>query len=84
MAFFGWGLISIGMGLGLLGGIWLLIVAFKESIWWGLGSLFIPFVSLIFAVLHWSVAKTPFLISLLSIVMVIVGAFMTGMVSSAG
>mgnify|MGYP001821413435 FL=1 len=84
MAFIGWGLISIGMGLGLLGGIWLLIVAFKESIWWGLGSLFIPFVSLIFAVLHWSVAKTPFLISLLSIVMVIVGAFMTGMVSSAG
>jgi hypothetical protein len=84
MAFIGWGLISIGMGLGLLGGIWLLIVAFKESIWWGLGSLFIPLVSLIFVVLHWSVAKTPFLISLVSVVMVIAGAFMTGMVSSTG
>jgi hypothetical protein len=84
MAFIGWGLISIGMGLGLLGGIWLLIVAFKESIWWGLGSLFIPLVSLIFVVLHWSVAKTPFLISLVSIAMVIAGAFMTGLVSSAG
>jgi hypothetical protein len=84
MAFIGWGLISIGMGLGLLGGIWLLIVAFKESIWWGLGSLFIPLVSLIFVVLHWSVAKTPFLISLVSVAMIITGAFMTGMVSSAG
>lgn len=84
MAFIGWGLISIGMGLSLLGGIWLLIVAFKESIWWGLGSLFIPLVSLIFVVLHWSVAKTPFLISLVSVAMIIAGAFMTGMVSSAG
>ena len=45
MAIIGWSLISIGMGLGLVGGIWLLIVAFKESIWWGLGSLFIPLVS---------------------------------------
>ena len=84
MAFIGWGLISIGMGLGLLGGIWLLIVAFKVRIWWGLGSLFIPLVSLIFVVLHWSVAKTPFLISLVSVVMIIAGTFMTGMVSSAG
>ena len=84
MTFIGMSLMGIGMGLGLLGGIWLLIVAFKESIWWGLGSLFIPFVSLIFVVLHWSVAKTPFLISLLSIVMVIAGAFMTGALSSAG
>ena len=83
MAFIGMSLMGIGMGLGLLGGIWLLIVAFKESIWWGLGSLFIPFVSLIFVVLHWSVAKTPFLISLLSIVMVIAGAFMTGAIASA-
>ena len=84
MAFIGWGLFSIGRGLGLLGGIWLLIVAFKESIWWGLGSLFIPLVSLIFVVLHWSVAKTPFLISLVSFAILIAGAFMTGMVSSAG
>jgi len=84
MVFIGWSLIGIGTGLGLLGGIWLLIVAFKESIWWGLGSLFIPFVSLIFVVLHWSVAKTPFLISLLSVVMVIAGAFMMGAGSSAG
>ena len=84
MAIIGWSLISIGMGLGLVGGIWLLIVAFKESIWWGLGSLFIPLVSLIFVVLHWSVAKTPFLISLVSVIMIIAGTFMIGPVLSAG
>jgi hypothetical protein len=82
MTFIGMAILGLGMGLGLIGGIWLLIEAFRASIWWGLGSLFIPFVSLIFVITHWSAAKTPFLISLGSVVLVIAGALMMGLVAS--
>jgi len=44
-------LIVVGGALYLIGIIWLLIKAFQESILWGLGSLLIPFVGLIFAIL---------------------------------
>lgn len=54
----------VGGIIGLVGGIWFLVVAFKESIWWGLGCLFVPFVGLIFLILHWSEAGKPFLVSL--------------------
>jgi hypothetical protein len=57
-------LLMLGMILGVVGGIWLLVVAFQESIWWGLGSLLLPIVSLIFVIMHWQVSKKPFLISL--------------------
>jgi hypothetical protein len=57
-------LFILGMILAVVGGIWLLVVAFQESVWWGLGSLLLPFVSLIFVIMHWQVSKKPFLISL--------------------
>ena len=64
----------IGLIISLVGGIWILVNAFKTSIWWGLGSLFVPFVSLIFLITHWAVAKRPFLISVAGLVLAIVGA----------
>lgn len=45
----------------LIYGIKLLILAFQESVLWGLGSLFVPFVSLIFIIMHWERCKSPFL-----------------------
>ncbi len=51
----------VGLGLMVIGGLWLLIVAFQTSILWGLGSLFVPFVSLIFVLLNWNVSKAPFI-----------------------
>jgi len=33
------------------------IVAFKESILWGLGCLIVPFVSLVFLIVFWNDAK---------------------------
>ena len=53
---------SIGFILALAGHILLVLLAFKENTWWGLGTLFIPGVNLVFAVIHWSITKTPFLI----------------------
>lgn len=49
------------------------MVAFRQSILWGLGSLFVPFVGLIFAIMHWADAKKPFLISLGGTVLAIIG-----------
>lgn len=47
-------------------GIWMLILAFRSSIWWGIGVLLLaPVVGLIFLVTHWKDARWPFLISFL-------------------
>ena len=48
-------------------GILFLVEAFKVHIGWGLGCLFVPFIPLIFLIIHWDVAKRPFLRSLLAI-----------------
>jgi len=65
----------IGIGIIFIGGIGFLIAAFKESIWWGLGCIFISPVSLIFLILNWSEAKNPFFLQLLGIAIVFVAAF---------
>jgi hypothetical protein len=65
--------IVIGFIIGLIFGIQLLIMAFRESIWWGLGYIFIPFVALIFVIVHWDEAKTPFLRGLIAIPFYVLG-----------
>ena len=66
-------LLVIGFLIALVYGIQLLIVAFRTSIWWGLGSIFIPLVSLIFVIMYWPQAKSPFLRGLLAIPFYLVG-----------
>ena len=48
----------------LVGNIWFLGEAFRTSILWGLGCIFIPFVSLIWLVSNWDRGRAPFLVSL--------------------
>ena len=67
-------LLIIGMIISFIGGIWLLVVAFQTGVWWGLGSLLLPLISLIFVILHWQVAKKPFLISLAGTILVVIAA----------
>jgi hypothetical protein len=69
-------LFYLGLLISIVAGIWLLVVAFKTSVWWGLGSLLLPFVSLIFVILHWQVAKKPFLWGLLGAVLIVVPILM--------
>jgi hypothetical protein len=54
-------------------GIVLLIKAFQTSIWWGLGYIFVPFVSLIFVIMYWNDTKKPFLYMLGGVVLFAVG-----------
>jgi hypothetical protein len=63
-----------GLILCLVGGIFLLLHGFKESLAWGLGMLFVPFVSLIFLILHWSKAKNAFFLQLWGMGIIFVGA----------
>jgi hypothetical protein len=69
----------LGAVVALVGAIWLLVLAFKKSVWWGLGSFFIPFVNVIFAFMNWQVAKTPFLIMIGGVVLCIIAVFSGGM-----
>jgi hypothetical protein len=67
------GIVIIGIGA-----IWMLIVAFQESVLWGLGCLIVPFVSLVFLVMFWSRAKNPFFVQLAGVVIMAIGMAMGG------
>jgi len=66
-------LLVIAAIISLVYGIALIIKAFQVSVLWGLGYLFVPFVALIFIVVHWQTAKEPFLKSLIAIPFMILG-----------
>ena len=70
------GLAILGLLIAVVGAIWLLVITFQTSVLWGLGSLLIPFVSLIFVVMHWEETKKPFLIQMAGVVLMIVAAMM--------
>ena len=76
MEILGYILSVAGIIISLVFGIKLLILAFRTSILWGLGSIFIPFVGLVFVFTHWSEAKSPFLKSLLAIPFFIIGSIL--------
>ncbi|PLW68986.1 hypothetical protein [Pseudohalioglobus lutimaris] len=58
----------VGLILFIVGGLGLLIAAFKTSILWGVGIIVIAPSALIYTVLHWGEAKNPFLLQLLGFV----------------
>jgi hypothetical protein len=45
-------------------GIWMLVIAFRTGVLWGLAVLFVPFAVLVFAITHWDECKKPFLLQL--------------------
>ena len=67
----------LGLAVFIIGAIGNLIAAFKTSILWGLGCLFIFPVSWVFLVLHWDVAKNPFFLQLAGIAIMFVGSSLT-------
>lgn len=57
-------LFYIGIIVFVIGGIGTLIAAFKTSILWGLGTLLVAPISLLFLIMHWDDAKNPFFLQL--------------------
>ena len=66
--------VLVGVVLVLVGAIYFVVVAFQESLLWGLAVLFLPgIVSLIFLIVEWPTAKRPFFWQLWGILFVIGG-----------
>ena len=61
----------------LVGGIWFLVESFRESIWWGLGCLFISPIQFIFLFVHWGVAAKPFGLQILGFILLFTGSFIS-------
>lgn len=69
----------------LAGYLWLLVLAFKKSIAWGLAVFFIPFVSLYFSIKFWAETKKPFLIhSGASVGLIVVGVISVFFAAAGG
>jgi hypothetical protein len=71
-------IMGVGWLIAVIGSIMVLIEAFKTSILWGIGSLLIGIVGLVFVIMHWDVAKRGFLISLAGVGVAIVGGVLGG------
>jgi hypothetical protein len=71
-------LFVVGMIISLVGSIWFLVVAFKESLLWGLGCLIVPFVGLFFLISHWNEAAKPFGISFGGGLLMVIGIALMG------
>ena len=67
-------LIAVGGIVCLIGGIWFLIVAFRESVVWGLLCLFVPFAALAFLIKHFGDAAKPFGLNILGSILLIIGS----------
>ena len=77
MATLGLILLALGGLIALITGVMILIKAFQTSVLWGLGSIFIPLVSLVFVIKHWEQTKKPFLIGLIAIPLYMIGGFLS-------
>jgi uncharacterized membrane protein HdeD (DUF308 family) len=72
----GTALLVVGGLIMLVFGVLLLIQAFNKSAMWGLGYLFVPFVSLIFVIKFWPETKKNFLRMLIGLPFYIAGIYM--------
>jgi hypothetical protein len=79
MSVIGMVLLAIGGMAALITGIMILVEAFKESVLWGLGALFVPFVILIFVITHWAQTGKLFLYNVAATVVLVVGSVLAGM-----
>jgi hypothetical protein len=64
----------LGVLLSTVGGLWLVVNAFRSSgVLWGLGSLLIPFVAQIYGLVNFTENKIPLLLSVVGIALFFVG-----------
>ena len=71
--FIGMLILCVGLLAAIVGSIWFIVVAFQESVLWGLGCLLLQPLSIIFLLLHFGDAARPFGLSLLGSVLMLAG-----------
>lgn len=74
-------LLYIGLGVFILGGLGLLIAAFRTHILWGFAVLLIAPVGIVYLFLHWRDAKGPFKTQILGLVLIVISVYLSGDVS---
>lgn len=78
MEVMGWIVLLLGALISFVGGIWFLVVAFQESVLWGLAILVFPIMSFVFLFIHADRAMVPFLVQIWGVSMIFVAYFMLG------
>lgn len=68
----------IGLIISIIGGLWLLVLVFSESILLGIASLFCGIIPLIWGVMHLDAAKIPLLLNIGGALIMGVGFLMAG------
>ena len=81
MAVLGYLLLAFGLLVYVYGEVRFLVVAYRLSLWWFFGCLFVPLVSEVFLVLHLRAAIKPFAIALLGFLLVILSCWISGNLS---
>lgn len=69
-------LLLVGILANFACGVWIIVLAFRVSVGWGLAVIFLPFASLVFIFNNWKECKAPFLGSLASAVILLMGVFL--------
>ena len=73
----GTGLFVVGLLVAIAGWLMVVVAAFRESVGWGIGSLLVPLVALIFVITHWQDARRGFFTQLGGTAIFIFGALIT-------
>ena len=76
----GYTLLAMGVTISLYGQVRFLAVAYRRSIWWLLGCLFIPLADWVFMLLNFKATRKAFALSLLGLVVAGLGAWLAGVV----
>lgn len=71
-------LVILGCILVLVGAFWQLVVMFQTGFWWGIATLLLPIVSLVFLFVHWPVARRPFFLQLAGFAVMILALLLAG------
>ena len=71
-------LLIVGMLVALISSINFVVGAFRVGLGWGLGCLFVAPVSFVYLVMHWKVAKRPFIINLAGLAAALIGYYVLG------
>lgn len=74
-------LLYLGLGIFILGGIGLLIAAFRTHILWGFAVLLVAPVGIVYLLLHWQDAKGAFKTQVLGLVLIVISVYLSGDVS---
>ncbi len=68
----------VGVVVSFAGGLRFLVIAYRRSLWWFFGCLFVPFVDTIFFILNFKATIKPVCLEFLGLLLVVLGSYLAG------